>query len=516
MVQLPGSGKRHAGPPAVAGRVPGPAPAVKAEVEEVFGGRDGPPHKRVRTVPPPPPPQDMSCDVLDEPSPLGLRLRKSPSLLDLIQMKLSQAKSAGEQFPVHNSISDTTKKKDVKSGAPTANEKRKASNFNGNVLKIGNWEYISRYEGDLVAKCYFAKHKLVWEVLHDGLKSKIEIQWSDITALKATCPENEQEGALDLVLARPPFFFRETDPQPRKHTLWQAASDFTDGQASLNRRHTFQCSSSSLSKNFEKLIQCDQRLFELSQQLDAILETPNFEPRRSIFENPDDSKDCLGFNGFKYEREASLPKFNDPATPCAFSSPSKNIGQPINIGFQGRDVPQESKNYNQWNQLKVPGLRASISVEDLVNHLGNCIGEQRSAGDPLSANNEGKSKEVLEDLVQCLFSDTQGLADSDDKYLMARVNSLYSLLEIDTSPSTIPKPECRDGGHIGVIQLDSDGSDEELNSSPARNTAGGTEMPAISRKDSFGELLLNLPRIASIPQFLFNIPEDTDQHTRGF
>ena len=38
-----------------------------------------------------------------------------------------------------------------------------------------------------------------------------------------------------LKLARPPLFFKETDPQPRKHTLWQAASDFTDGQASLNR-----------------------------------------------------------------------------------------------------------------------------------------------------------------------------------------------------------------------------------------------------------------------------------------
>lgn len=36
-------------------------------------------------------------------------------------------------------------------------------------------------------------------------------------------------------LARPPLFFKETDPQPRKHTLWQAASDFTDGQASVNR-----------------------------------------------------------------------------------------------------------------------------------------------------------------------------------------------------------------------------------------------------------------------------------------
>jgi len=36
-------------------------------------------------------------------------------------------------------------------------------------------------------------------------------------------------------LARPPLFFKETDPQPRKHTLWQATSDFTGGQASMHR-----------------------------------------------------------------------------------------------------------------------------------------------------------------------------------------------------------------------------------------------------------------------------------------
>lgn len=58
---------------------------------------------------------------------------------------------------------------------------------------------MSRYEGDLVAKCYFAKRKLVWEVLNGGLKSKIEIQWSDITAIKAACPDNGP-GSLDLVV----------------------------------------------------------------------------------------------------------------------------------------------------------------------------------------------------------------------------------------------------------------------------------------------------------------------------
>ena len=102
--------------------------------------------------------------------------------------------------------------------------------------------------------------------------------------------------------------------------------------------------------------------------------------------------------------------------------------------FQGRDVPQEPKNCNQWNQLKVPGLRASISVEDLVNHLGNCIGEQRSAGDPPLVNNGGQSTEVLEGLVQYLFSDTQGLPATDDKYLMARVDSILCLRKTHYHP----------------------------------------------------------------------------------
>lgn len=69
-------------------------------------------------------------------------------------------------------------------------------------------QYKSRYEGDLVAKCYFAKHKLVWEVLDGGLKNKIEIQWSDIMALKARCPD-DGPSTLDVVVftfaPSPPF-----------------------------------------------------------------------------------------------------------------------------------------------------------------------------------------------------------------------------------------------------------------------------------------------------------------------
>lgn len=69
---------------------------------------------------------------LDEPSPLGLRLRKSPSLLELIQMRLSQG---------NNSKAGATVKKEQKGGASTSsNDKLKASNFPATILRIGTWE----------------------------------------------------------------------------------------------------------------------------------------------------------------------------------------------------------------------------------------------------------------------------------------------------------------------------------------------------------------------------------------
>lgn len=53
----------------------------------------------------------------------------------------------------------------------------------------------------MVAKCYYAKRKLVWEILDSGLKSKIEIQWSDISAIRATFCE-EQPGILEIEVIR--------------------------------------------------------------------------------------------------------------------------------------------------------------------------------------------------------------------------------------------------------------------------------------------------------------------------
>uniref|UniRef100_A0A0A9EBH3 Uncharacterized protein n=1 Tax=Arundo donax TaxID=35708 RepID=A0A0A9EBH3_ARUDO len=149
-----------------------------------------------------------------------------------------------------------------------------------------------------------------------------------------------------------------------------------------------------------------------------------------------------------------------------------------------------------------------MSVDDLVNHLGNCISEQITSGNPALANNEVPTKETLEEIAQYLLGDAQGppVSVSDERSLMARVDSLCCLIQKDAAPAAKPKPEPNDSDSIGAET--SEGSDEEFSS--ARKTTDGTESPAMSRKDSFGELLTNLPRIASLPQFLFKIPEDSE------
>ncbi|KAK2639364.1 hypothetical protein Ddye_027159 [Dipteronia dyeriana] len=138
-------------------------------------------------------------------------------------------------------------------------------NCNHSQNSASNGQRVSIHEGDLVAKCYYAKKKLVWEFLERSLKRKIEIQWSDISAIRAIIEENVP-GILHIELRQPPTFFDEIDPQPRKHTNWRTTKDFTGGQALLCRRHFLRFPAGVLDKHYEKLLQYDSRLFQLSQQ----------------------------------------------------------------------------------------------------------------------------------------------------------------------------------------------------------------------------------------------------------
>ncbi|ONK78854.1 uncharacterized protein A4U43_C01F250 [Asparagus officinalis] len=533
MVQLPNLGKLlKRKEPAAAKSAAAEIPTVKSEVEDPLEEEHGPLSKKIKAQWDPDagrvPPQSAQCSLLDEPSPLGLRLRKSPSLLDLIQMKLSQGSSATASYATSSGGFDGEKKKDLKSTAVLGTtDKLKASNFPASFLRIGSWEYVSTYEGDLVAKCYYAKHKLVWEVLDGGLKSKIEIQWSDIIALKANCSENAP-GTLDIVLARQPLFFRETNPQPRKHTLWQATSDFTNGQASIHRRHFLQCPPGLLSKHFEKLIQCDPRLNSLSQQPEIILESPYFESRGSAFEDHVESK-CHGFDDLKDGFDSKICRFQDSMLSHDGLSPSTNNEICLPIGRTPDDLPQEktpsprsglsqiteenpttsgtkeSSNTKRWDQIKVPGLRSSMSVIDLVNHIGNCISGQTTAGNPLLPTDSSLDKSMLEELTQYLLSDSQiaSASASDEQFLMSRVNSLCCLIQPQdgNDDNDTGAPERKALFHV------SDGAEE----ASINNDHFSGKQPSMSRKESYGELLMHLPRIASLPQFLFNIAEDSEK-----
>ncbi|GER54119.1 chorismate synthase [Striga asiatica] len=468
---------------------------VKMELEDSLEEEHGPLHKRpkmlilsdfvllqqslgmgVLSVPP------SQYNPLDEPSPLGLRLRKSPSLLELIQMKLSQSTSprAGNH----------SRKEASKASA----DKLKASNFPGSLLRIGAWEYKSRHEGDLVAKCYFAKHKLVWEVLDGGLKNKIEIQWSDIMALKANYGD-DGPGTLNVVLSRQPLFFRETNPQPRKHTLWQATSDFTGGQASMLRQHYLECSQGLLGKHFEKLMQCDPRLNILSQQGEIIIDSPYFEPRISVFDDQNECKDSFDLNAEGSSSLFSLQDVNSPSV-VQSSSPKNDIIDATggHSGSYPRETPSpvsaintptveqlNLKEVGKWEDMIVPGLRSSMSMRDLVSHLENRISEHPE--NPTLSSEDWQSLQILDDINRCLFSDSQ--IPPDEKSLMSRVNSLCCLLQKDNN--NLNQPPSQNEGEVGPADM--------------------------ARKDSVGDLLMNLPRIASLPHFLFNISEDYE--TRG-
>ncbi|XP_042382206.1 uncharacterized protein LOC121974966 isoform X3 [Zingiber officinale] len=384
-------------------------------------------------------------------------------------------------------------------------------------------KYVSRYEGDLVAKCYFAKRKLVWEILDGGLKSKIEIQWSDITALKANSPE-DGPGTLDIVflqLARQPLFFRETNPQPRKHTLWQAASDFTEGQASIHRIHFLQCPQGVLSKHFEKLIQCDPRLCALSSEPEISLKSPFFEPKSSFLEDHEEYK-CHQFDKLKDTYGSAIQESSSSCTSTSASlkndirdsvarlsdvsmgdihaqDPVIKSGFLKGVNAVGSEVTNLQ---NSWDQLKASGLKPSMSVSDFVSQLEQCISEQITSGNPHLSGATAPAKVMLEELVQHLFSDSQVPA-SDENCVMTKVNSFCSLLQKDVGVVQSQQMKgASTSACAGVLHND---SLEHTSVQEDMGTKNATGMP---RRDSFGELLMHLPRIASLRQFLFDIAEE--------
>ncbi|RRT49098.1 hypothetical protein B296_00036486 [Ensete ventricosum] len=292
------------------------------------------------------------------------------------------------------------------------------------------------------------------------------------------------------------------------------------------RRHLLRCPQGLLSKHFEKLIQCDPRLCALSHEPDILLDAPFSEPRCSVFEDYDESK-CHPFDKLKDPYGSVVQEFQDSALTCASTSTSakNDIRDPIDTGkilspspvmepwvTQGSGTAETEDSNNQWcwDQLKVPGLKHSMSISDFVNQIGHCISEQISLGNPQLSGSAIPDKEMLEELAQCLFSDSQ-MPASDEKSVMSKVNSFCCLLQKDVG--TVERQQTDGGGPAAndngfcnnISEKHTSITKGENNDAP-----GPKAVASMSRKDSFGDLLMQLPRIASLPQFLFNIAEDEE------
>lgn len=97
-------------------------------------------------------PSSVPFNPLEEPSPLGLTLRKTPSLLNLITLQLAQSTSSApaSDAPSCESLDQEGLWKSggrvekcllvPAAGSVAAHDKLKASNFPASTLKIGTWE----------------------------------------------------------------------------------------------------------------------------------------------------------------------------------------------------------------------------------------------------------------------------------------------------------------------------------------------------------------------------------------
>ncbi|KAJ8562149.1 hypothetical protein K7X08_011440 [Anisodus acutangulus] len=158
-----------------------------------------------------------------------------------------------------------------------------------------------------------------------------------------------------------------------------------------------------------------------------------------------------------------------------------------------------------------------MSMTDLVSHIENCISEQINSGN-LQSDDALECKGMLEDIAQMWLTDTQCTTASDEKSLMKQANSLCCLLHDPTASheshlngdNHLQKPVQSNDACSSSACKSSKGNDEEN----TKDFAGGKLTSSIPMRDSFGDLLLHLPCITSLPNFLFDIAEDDENQAR--
>ena len=109
----------------------------------------------------------------------------------------------------------------------------------------------------------------------------------------------------------------------------------------LFRQHFLQCPQGFLNKHFEKLIQCDMRLNCLSRQPEIILDSPYFESRSLVFEDPDELKG-IDFGQGETGKGSTNSGFQNIASPAAAQSSSLEIEKGDSAGITSENMSREA------------------------------------------------------------------------------------------------------------------------------------------------------------------------------
>jgi len=107
-------------------------------------------------------------------------------------------------------------------------------------LVIGSWNLTAKYDEHVLLSFYWPERKLVWEVLHLGVVRKMEVDFEDVDQCTLT-PGGETQDRFTIELHRPPRFFKENPPAAGSaagEVSYVYTTDFTNGQASADSRHT--------------------------------------------------------------------------------------------------------------------------------------------------------------------------------------------------------------------------------------------------------------------------------------
>ncbi|CAN7009976.1 unnamed protein product [Brassica rapa subsp. trilocularis] len=294
----------------------------------------------------------------DDPSrglfpPLNLLFTPTPELIALIEIELQQDYSSPHQQNFHYTTEHP--KTLTPSETPKNHEKLKAVDSQIYKITIGQWTHTRVYPDDIKAKFYFAKKRIIWEILDDvetgtqveRLKRKIESQWSDVLSFRATYNSNDGAGILEVELGKRPTFFIETNPQRGKHTLWKICPDFTLNQsASIYRRHTLHFFPGDLQKTLDKLVSGDSFWSKLAKVSFPTLQSLYFD--FGFGDSNDgfgDSNNNAAITLSHYGHYQTVPVFgqvSEPDVNVNFNVPTQffpNDGRQMNSFVQDVDFP---------------------------------------------------------------------------------------------------------------------------------------------------------------------------------